>query len=64
MTVPQNWSQPNPTYYPTPQANQVPLQRAPIARPPTQQLVPTPVLPPQQPTYVHNYRSSMQPRFP
>ena len=42
----------------------MPLTRAPIARLPTQQPVPTPVLPPQQSAYVHNYRSSMQPIFP
>ena len=33
VTVPQNWLQPNPPYYP-PQANQVPMQRAPMVRPP------------------------------
>ena len=40
------------------------MQRAPLARPSIQQSVPTPVLPPQQPAYVQNYRSLMQSRIP
>ena len=35
-----------------------------MVRPPISQPLPTPVLPPQQPAYVQNYRSSMQPRIP
>ena len=62
VTVPQNWPQPNPPYYP-PQVNQDHMQRPPMVRPPITHPLPTPVLPPQQPAYVHNYRS-MQPRIP
>jgi len=64
VIVPQNWPNCNLVYYPTPQNNQASLQKAYLPRPPAQLPTPTPFLPPQQPTYVQNYRPSVQTRFP